>query len=56
MNLLELKIDELQQINGGTREDYSTGQSAGKHVRAAIVSLSDALLRFSKIVNNFIPG
>lgn len=56
MNTHELSFYELQQVNGGTTEDYNAGQSAGKHIRAAIEGLSDALLKFSKIVNNFLPG
>lgn len=56
MNTNELSFCELQQINGGTRENYKDGRSLGKHARALLLSAGAVVLWFSEVVDNILPG
>lgn len=56
MNTNELCFYELQQINGGTKKDYSGGRSLGRHARALLLSAGAAVLWFSEVVDNILPG
>jgi bacteriocin-like protein len=56
MNTQELSFCELQQINGGTIQNYSDGESVGKHARAFLIGVGSAVLWFSKVVGNILPG
>ena len=56
MNTNQLSFYELHQINGGTKKNYSDGRSLGKHARALLLSAGAAVLWFSEVVDNILPG